>query len=71
MAILTRRVVLQGAVSAVVLTGVSLSQSRPALAAPIGVGVLIPGSKSDKGWMGEFNKTIHSRMMDRIRSRGF
>jgi hypothetical protein len=27
--------------------------------------------ESDKGWMGEFNKALRSRMMDRIRSRGF
>jgi hypothetical protein len=27
--------------------------------------------ESDKGWMGEFNKTLRSRMMDRMRSRGF
>ena len=26
--------------------------------------------ESDKGWMGEFNKTLRSRMMDRTRSRG-
>jgi hypothetical protein len=26
--------------------------------------------ESDKGWMGEFNKTLHSRMMDRTRGRG-
>jgi hypothetical protein len=28
-------------------------------------------SESDKGWLGEFNKTLRSRMMDRTRSRGF
>jgi hypothetical protein len=27
--------------------------------------------ESDKGWMGEYNKTLRSRMMDRMRSRGF
>ena len=27
--------------------------------------------ESDKGWMGEFNKTLRARMMDRTRSRGF
>jgi hypothetical protein len=27
--------------------------------------------ESDKGWMGEFNKTLRSRMLDRTRSRGF
>jgi hypothetical protein len=27
--------------------------------------------ESDKGWMGEFNKTLRSRMMDRTRDRGF
>jgi hypothetical protein len=27
-------------------------------------------SDSDKGWMGEFNKTLRSRMMDRTRRRG-
>ena len=27
--------------------------------------------ESDKGWMGEFNKTLRSRMIDRTRSRGF
>jgi hypothetical protein len=27
--------------------------------------------ESDKGWMGEFNKTLRSRMMDRARERGF
>jgi hypothetical protein len=27
-------------------------------------------SESDKGWMGEFNKTLRSRMMDRTRGRG-
>jgi hypothetical protein len=26
--------------------------------------------ESDKGWMGEFNKMLHSRIMDRIMSRG-
>jgi hypothetical protein len=26
--------------------------------------------ESDKGWMGEFNKTLRSRMMDRTRDRG-
>jgi hypothetical protein len=26
--------------------------------------------ESDKGWMGEFNKTLRSRMMDRTRGRG-
>lgn len=26
-------------------------------------------SESDKGWMGEFNKTLHSRMMDRMMNR--
>jgi hypothetical protein len=25
---------------------------------------------SDKGWIGEFNKTLRSRMMDRTRGRG-
>ncbi|HUZ71761.1 MAG TPA: BMP family protein [Stellaceae bacterium] len=51
MAVLSRRVVLQGAVGVAALTGASLAPLRPALAAPAGVGVLIPGSKSDKGWM--------------------
>jgi hypothetical protein len=27
--------------------------------------------ESDKGWMGEFNKTLRSRMMDRMKSRGY
>jgi len=27
--------------------------------------------ESDKGWMGEFNKTLRSRMMDRTRDRGY
>ena len=27
--------------------------------------------ESDKGWMGEFNKTLRSRMTDRTRDRGF
>jgi hypothetical protein len=27
--------------------------------------------ESDKGWMGEFNKTLRSRMMDRARDRGY
>ena len=27
-------------------------------------------SESDKGWMGEFNKTLRSRIMDRTRDRG-
>ncbi len=27
--------------------------------------------ESDKGWMGEFNKTLRSRMMDRRKSHGF
>jgi hypothetical protein len=26
--------------------------------------------ESDKGWMGEFNKALRSRMMDRTRGRG-
>jgi basic membrane protein A len=51
MAVYSRRVVLRGAVSAAAFAGASLTLSRPASAAPAGVGVLIPGSKSDKGWM--------------------
>jgi hypothetical protein len=27
--------------------------------------------ESDKGWMGEFNNTLRSRMMDRTRDRGY
>ena len=31
----------------------------------------LSAGESDKGWMGEFNKALRSRMMDRMRSRGF
>jgi hypothetical protein len=30
----------------------------------------LSAGESDKGWMGEFNKTLRSRMMDRTRGRG-
>jgi basic membrane protein A and related proteins len=50
MAILSRRLMLKGMGTAV-LAGASLSLTDGAEAALERVGVLIPGSKSDKGWM--------------------
>jgi basic membrane protein A len=44
----SRRTVVQG--MGALAAGTSFI-ARPALAAPLAVGVLIPGSKSDKGWM--------------------
>ncbi len=51
MAVLSRRVLLRGAASTAALAGAMLYLPRGAWAAVETVGVLIPGSKSDKGWM--------------------
>ena len=51
MAVLSRRVLLRGAASTAALAGAMLCLPRGAWAAVETVGVLIPGSKSDKGWM--------------------
>lgn len=48
---LSRRVVLQGAGAAAVAAGATFVGMRPAFAAAEKIGILIPGSKSDKGWM--------------------
>lgn len=48
---LSRRVLLQGAGAVTVAAGASMVGMRPAFAATEKVGILIPGSKSDKGWM--------------------
>jgi basic membrane protein A and related proteins len=47
----SRRTVLKGIASAAVTAGAYASLLRPAQAAGQPVGILIPGSKSDKGWM--------------------
>ncbi|MGO8914439.1 MAG: BMP family protein [Stellaceae bacterium] len=51
MAVLSRRVILKGVATTALLGGASLGASRTASAAVETVGILIPGSKSDKGWM--------------------
>jgi len=51
MAVLSRRVMLQGVAGTAVLAGASVAGLRAANAAAEAVGILIPGSKSDKGWM--------------------
>jgi basic membrane protein A len=48
---LNRRTLLKGAGAAAIVAGASVAGSRPAFAAPEKIGILIPGSKSDKGWM--------------------
>ncbi len=51
MAVLSRRVMLKGIGTTAVLAGASVVGLRAANAAPETIGILIPGSKSDKGWM--------------------
>ena len=47
----SRRVLLKGAGAAALAAGLPFAASRPAFATTEKVGILIPGSKSDKGWM--------------------
>ena len=47
----SRRDLLRGAASAAVLAGAGLSLPRFAYAATLQIGILLPGSKADKGWM--------------------
>jgi basic membrane protein A len=51
MSVISRRTVLSGAASAAVFAGASIALPRFAQAAAATVGILIPGSKADKGWM--------------------
>lgn len=51
MTVVTRRDFLRTTAASTVALAITGARSRSALAAPLMIGVLIPGSKSDKGWM--------------------